>query len=79
MTATSHDYDATRRYPDTLSDAEAVVGKRAMLHLTGEIVGAGESAAGAFVRFRIDDRWGFGPILQVLVMDLAAFDVEARP
>lgn len=71
-------YDAATTYPDTLADAEAAVGKRAVLHLTGEVVSAGASDAGAYVRFRIDDRWGFGTG-QVFVMDLAAFDFDAEP
>ena len=78
MTANSREYDAATTYPDTLADAEAAVGERATLHLTGMIVSAGESDAGAFVHFQVDERWGFGTGF-VLAADLAAFDLGSRP
>lgn len=61
-------YDARVRSEVTLDEAEAVVGCRAQLTLTGEIVEAGTSPAGTFVKFRIDPRWGFAQ--DTFVMDL---------
>jgi hypothetical protein len=58
-----------------LSACEAAVGQRATLTLTGTIVEAGESTAGAFVKFLVDPRWGFGDDFR-LVMDLDVFEVE---
>ena len=74
MTDLKLDYDASNTYPDTLEDGEAAIGKRAMLHLTGTIVDTGQSNAGTWVRFEIDERWGF-PI-ERFVLDLAALDIE---
>lgn len=67
-------YDATTVAPGTLEDATAAVGHGATLALTGTIIDFGESQAGAFVRFKVDGRWGFGEL--VLGCDLAALELE---
>lgn len=67
-------YDAFTEPPGSLEDAKAAVGRKATLHLTGTITEAKVSQAGAFVRFKVDGRWGFGEL--VLGCDLAALELE---
>jgi hypothetical protein len=52
-----------------------VVGQTAVLPLTGRFVAAGESASGPYVKFEVDERWGFAPQMS-LVMDLEAFRTD---
>jgi hypothetical protein len=63
-------YDATKPSGFSLTEAEDAVGRRATLPLTGQIVEAGESPAGSFVKFALDPEWGFGP--KVFTLDLDA-------
>lgn len=70
-------YDAAKRSNVTLDEAQAAVGQRASLTLTGVIVDAGTSAAGVFVRFALDRRWGFREG-ECFVMDLDPFALEAE-
>jgi hypothetical protein len=70
------EYEARRRTTRTLAECEAAVGKRASITLTGRIVEAGESSCGGFVKFELDERWGFLPGYR-LVMDLDPFEVES--
>lgn len=65
-------YDAANKSAVTLAEGEAMVGKTAELHLTGKIVEAGATEAGTFVKFEVDERWGFPPG-QKFVMDADAF------
>ena len=51
------------------------VGKRATLELTGEIVDWGQSEEGPFVKFQVDERFGWGANFK-LVMDLDPLKVE---
>lgn len=69
-------YDAAIRSEVTLAEARAVVGKRASLTFTGRIVCAGESAAGTYIKFELDPRFGFLPG-ERFVMDLDPFVVES--
>jgi len=57
----------------THEECEAAVGKQAILSLTGEIIAAGESLNGPFVRFKPDECWGLGNF--VLGVDLDAFTI----
>lgn len=68
-------YDAFTEPPGSLEDAKAAVGRKATLHLTGTITEAKVSQAGAFVRFHVDERWGFRGDF-VLGCDLAALELE---
>lgn len=68
-------YDAFTEPPGSLEDAKAAVGRKATLHLTGTITEAKVSQAGAFVRFYVDERWGFGEL--VLSVDLAALELAS--
>ena len=70
----SGEYDASQGTRFTREDADAAVGKRARLCLTGTIIEAGESDSGPWVRFHVDERWGFGDCAYVL--DLDALEVE---
>lgn len=69
------EYNAAEKSNRTIDEALAVVGRRAELTLTGRIVDAGESAAGVFVKFKVDSRWGFSEGFK-LVMDLDPLVVE---
>ena len=69
----SYDHNNPSRF--TLADADAAVGKRATVTLTGTIVKSCQSEAGPYVKFLIDERWGFGR--HELGMDLDAFEVAA--
>jgi hypothetical protein len=75
-------YDSFEPSQRTPEECEAAVGKRATLTLTGAIVESGVTdGVGPWVKFRLDERWGFrtngnhGPSL-VIGMDLDAFEVE---
>lgn len=68
-------YDASTVAPGTIEDATAAVGLSATLALTGTIIDFGESPAGVFVRFKVDERWGFGEL--VLGCDLAALELTS--
>lgn len=57
----------------TLAENEQVVGKRAVLAITGEIVEARESEAGSFVVFEPDERWGMAARLG---MDRECFEIQ---
>jgi hypothetical protein len=65
-------YDAGEVSSYTIEEVQAAVGKRAELTLTGRITEAGESPSGAWVRFELDERWGF-KAGQTFVMDLDPF------
>jgi hypothetical protein len=67
-------YDAAKRSEKTSAECQAAVGKRATLTLTGTIVDTGEAGAGNWVKFEIDERWGFGD--RALVMDLDPFEIQ---
>lgn len=67
-------YSADDTSQKTLAECEAAVGRQASLMLTGTIVEAGESSAGAYVKFEPDPRWGFA-LGTRFVMDLDPFDV----
>lgn len=67
-------YDHNNPTRFTKEECEAAVGKKATLPLTGHIIEAGEGDAGPFVRFQIDDRFGFESL--VLGLDLDALEVE---
>lgn len=71
----SDEYDAADRTKFSLGEAEALVGTRARLPLTGTIVDAGESDAGAWVLFEIDARWGFRGRIDRLGCDVEALDL----
>lgn len=71
------EYDAARKSSVTLPEAQAAIGRRATLTLTGEIIDAGQSEAGTFVKFRLDPRWGFAP-QDTFVMDFDPFILEDR-
>ena len=60
----------------TVKNCEAQIGREAELPLTGKIIDAGESMAGAYVRFQVDERWGFGPHFTMCV-DLDALEVTS--
>jgi hypothetical protein len=68
-------YDAKNLSQVKLPEAKAVVGKRGSLTLTGEFTEAGISTNGVFVKFKLDERWGFPPNFE-MVMDLDPFEVE---
>lgn len=68
------EYDAANRTQATAADAEAAIGKRAELHLTGTIVSTGVSSAGPYVMFEVDGRWGLGTPDNPFRM---GFDLEA--
>ena len=70
-------YNAADRSSVTLAEAQAAVGCRAELVLTGTIVEAGVSAAGTFVKFKLDARWGFAQ--DTFVMDLDPLDLVDEP
>lgn len=58
---TDQEYNAANGSQYTIEDCREVIGKRASLTLTGMIVDAGVSPGGPYVKFKIDDRWGFPP------------------
>ena len=68
-------YDAKNRSEKTVADAEAAMGKEVTLPLTGKLVDHGISPNGVYVKFEVDERWGFSPG-QVFVMDLDAFEID---
>ena len=70
------DYDHREPSAFTRDDCERAVGKAASLPLTGEIVAAGQSASGPYVRFHVDERFGFGDHF-IVVVDLDALEVKA--
>lgn len=67
------DYDAARRSVHGLNECQAVIGRRARLDLTGKIIGAGVSNTGPYVRFEIDERFGFAQ--RVFMLDLDPLEV----
>jgi hypothetical protein len=70
-------YDASVGSKRTLKEAQAAVGRHATLPLTGRIVDAGESSEGVYVKFELDERWGF-PHPFSFVMDLDPFELGGR-
>jgi hypothetical protein len=69
-------YDAKNTSPYTLEENQKVVGKKASLTITGEIVDAGESEAGSYIKFKVDERWGF-PFMEI-VMDRDPFQIQEK-
>jgi hypothetical protein len=69
---TAERYDHRNRSEITLDEARAQVGKDVTLPLTGKLVDCGVSAAGVWVKFEVDERWGMPPGLS-LTMDLDCF------
>lgn len=69
-------YDHKQDSRFTLESCEDQIGRGAVLPLTGKIIDAGESMAGAFVRFQVDERWGFGPHF-IMRVDLDALEVTS--
>ncbi len=66
-------YDAANAYETSLAETEEALGRRAILHLTGEITDHGASASGRYVKFEVDDRWGFREMS--LTLDLEALEI----
>lgn len=69
------EYNAADRTQATHEECEAAIGRRATLSLTGTITEMGSSEAGHWVKFVVDERWGFGEL--GLIMDLEAFEDDA--
>ena len=70
-------YHHTDKSKFTREDCENSVGKKASFTFTGEIIDAGESTAGPWVRFKIDERFGFSPSILRMDMDLLHFKDES--
>jgi len=70
-------YDANNRSEFTYDDCYEMIGERATLTLTGTIIDAGESGMGAYVVFKLDDRWGFTQNKFVMDLDPLEFPDDA--
>jgi hypothetical protein len=68
-------YDHRNKSNVSVYEAQKNVGKQATLPLTGEIVDCGESLAGVWVRFRVDERWGYPPGFTIRT-DMDALDID---
>lgn len=68
------EYDHNK--PSALSQqaCEDAVGCTATLSLTGRIIEAGSSDAGPYVRFKLDERWGFGDFTLRIDLDALTLD-----
>lgn len=67
-------YNHTKPSEFTLKDCEEAVGSTAKLILTGEIIDAGESTSGPYVKFQVDERFGFGTY--IIGLDLDALELD---
>lgn len=58
----------------TAEQCEDAVGKHGTLALTGTVVGCGNSDAGPYVKFLLDERWGFGEFRLTVDLDMIVLD-----
>ena len=68
------EYHHSQRTRFTSEQVKASVGKRAAFTLTGTIVAWAAHENGSFAMFQIDERFGFGP--QVFGLDLELLNIE---
>lgn len=54
----------------SLADCKEAVGGRAALEMGGEIIDAGESGAGAYVKFKVDENYGLAQDVYVVDLDM---------
>lgn len=66
------DYDSRKPSDFTVQELQSFIGYKGILPLTGRFVEVGESNSGPYIKFQIDERWGFPPGTK-FVMDMEAF------
>lgn len=71
------EYNYKNKSQHTLGDCLLAVGKRGTIPFTGTIVDAGTSDHGPYVKFQLDERWGFGDgPAAIFIIDLDPIEIS---
>lgn len=69
------DYDHTAKSKFTLEECQKAIGTKGAVVFTGVITEAGESNGGPYVKFLIDEKYGFGSFQFVVDLELVAKEI----